>query len=168
MNLRENTCCFTGHREIPANQYEALQAILENRLRYLIDCGYNCFCCGAARGFDTLAAKTVWSLKQKHPEITLRLFLPYQGSTEKWSKQKREEWHSILADSEYAPAPDHYFQGCFHQRDRAMVDESNCCMTYLTKESGGTQYTVQYARKQGIEVIDLTQFALFQQKTATF
>lgn len=168
MNLRENTCCFTGHREIPANQRKALQAILEDRLRYLIACGYSRFCCGAARGFDTLAAQTVWSLKQEFPDITLRLFLPYQGSTLQWSEKRMKEWRFILPDSEYAPAPDHYFQGCFHQRNRAMVDESSCCITYLTKKRGGTQYTVQYARKQGIEVIDLTQFALFQQKTATF
>ena len=36
-----------------------------------------------------------------------------------------------------------------------MVDNSSVCVCYLNRESGGTAYTVDYARKNGLEIINL-------------
>lgn len=38
-SLREKTCCFTGHRVIPARSLPALAKELEQTLRRLIDAG---------------------------------------------------------------------------------------------------------------------------------
>ena len=54
-----------------------------------------------------------------------------------------------------------YTRGCMHERNRHLVDNSSVCVCYLNRESGGTAYTVDYAEKQGLEVINL---ALWQQK----
>ena len=48
-----------------------------------------------------------------------------------------------------------YTAGCMHKRNRHLVDNSSVCVCYLTKDSGGTAYTVRYARKRGLEVINL-------------
>lgn len=48
-----------------------------------------------------------------------------------------------------------YKKGCYYQRDRYLVDNSSLCISYQTRKNGGTAYTVDYANKQGIKVINL-------------
>ena len=48
-----------------------------------------------------------------------------------------------------------YARGCMHKRNRHLVDNSSVCVCYLNRESGGTAYTVDYAEKQGLEIINL-------------
>ena len=48
-----------------------------------------------------------------------------------------------------------YTRGCMHERNRHLVDNSSVCVCYLNRESGGTAYTVDYAKKQGLEIINL-------------
>ena len=48
-----------------------------------------------------------------------------------------------------------YTRGCMHKRNRHLVDNSSVCVCYLNRESGGTAYTVDYAGKQGLEIINL-------------
>lgn len=48
-----------------------------------------------------------------------------------------------------------YTKGCMHKRNRHLVDNSSVCVCYLNRESGGTAYTVNYAKKNGLEIINL-------------
>ena len=41
------------------------------------------------------------------------------------------------------------------KRNRHLVDHSGVCVAYLTESRGGTAYTVDYARKNGVPVINL-------------
>jgi len=41
-----------------------------------------------------------------------------------------------------------------HKRNRHLVDNSSVCVCYLNKENGGTAYTVDYAGKKGLELIN--------------
>ena len=43
----------------------------------------------------------------------------------------------------------------FLDRDRKMVDGASVCVAWCTRRSGGTAYTVRYALKQGVRVINL-------------
>jgi len=61
LNIKQNekklkTCCFTGHRRIPPEQYHWIAARLRKEIIQLIEGGINCFCAGGALGFDTIAA----------------------------------------------------------------------------------------------------------------
>lgn len=40
-------------------------------------------------------------------------------------------------------------------RNRHLVDGSSYCVTYCVEQSGGTAYTVDYARKNGLKIINL-------------
>ena len=42
-----------------------------------------------------------------------------------------------------------------HERNRALVNGSDFCLTYLADDFGGTAYTVNYAKKNDIDVINL-------------
>ena len=75
--MREKTCCFTGHRELPVRWGRwKLVAELERAIIAQIDKGIQFFGAGGALGFDTLAAQTVLKLKKNHPNIKLILVLP--------------------------------------------------------------------------------------------
>ena len=50
---------------------------------------------------------------------------------------------------------ENYYNGCMHKRNRHLVDNSSLCIAYLTKESGGTAYTVNYARQNGLTIINV-------------
>lgn len=95
--MREKTCCFTGHREILGSE-GAVKARLMIILEDLIRQGYRYFGAGGARGFDTLAAKTVLELKEKYRDIHLILVLPFYNQYEAetgWSTAEIEAFHRL-------------------------------------------------------------------------
>ena len=44
-----------------------------------------------------------------------------------------------------------------HRRYRHLVDHSGVCVCYLNRDSGGTAYTVRYAKEKGLEIVNLVQ-----------
>ena len=152
------TCCFTGHRHIPEDERAALTERLTQTIRTLIEQGVRHFAAGGALGFDTLAAQTVLSLKEQHPDITLILVLPCRDQTRGWSTSNVATYQSILdrADKVVWLAP-RYFNGCMQARNRRLVEHADVCVCYLTSDRGGTAYTVAQARQKGIAVINVAQ-----------
>lgn len=63
-SMRAQTCCFTGHRDIPTEVKPYITKQLERILRNLIGEGIRYFGSGGARGFDLMAADTVLQLKK--------------------------------------------------------------------------------------------------------
>jgi len=43
-------------------------------------------------------------------------------------------------------------RGAYLARDRHLVDGSAYCITYCTRNSGGTAYTVRYAKERGLKI----------------
>lgn len=151
--MKENTCCFSGHRRISKQMVDWINSRLFSEIISAVNEGYDTFCVGGALGFDTLAAKQILDIKQAFPYIKLRLILPCKTQYADWSKAQTSQYIEILerADSvEYIS--DEYTSGCMHERNRKLVDESSLCICYLTSDAGGTAYTVNYAKKAGIEV----------------
>ena len=50
---------------------------------------------------------------------------------------------------------DGYAPGCMQKRNRYMADRSSVCVCWLSSETGGTYYTVRYAGRMGLEIINL-------------
>ena len=80
-DLKSRTCCFTGHRRIPVDEYETVKLRLRNAVIKAIQNGYCYFGAGGSWGFDMLAAQTVLELKQLYPNIYLILVLPCKTQT---------------------------------------------------------------------------------------
>jgi len=154
--MREKTCCFTGHRELPTWGRWRLAARLEKTIVAQIEKGIRFFGAGGARGFDTLAAQTVLKLKKKYPSIKLILVLPCLTQTRGWPTGDVEEYERIKAQADKVVyTSQEYTKGCMFKRNRHLVDNSSVCICYKVKDSGGTAYTVNYAEKQGVEVINI-------------
>ena len=154
--MKEKTCCFTGHRDIPLLQLPIIKSKLEKTIIEYIEKGYCYFGAGGALGFDTLAAQTVLKLKETYPQIKLILVLPCLTQTRGWKEADVKEYERIksLADKVVYTSQE-YTRGCMFKRNRHLVDFSSLCIAYLTKDEGGTAYTVKYAKQSGLNIINL-------------
>lgn len=156
MNLKYQTVCFTGHREMKHNQCEN---ILHTVVEDLIGKGFRFFGCGGARGFDSLAAKTVLTLKEKYPHIHLILVLPFENQYAHeggWSREEIDFYHySKTMASNVMHLSSVYERGIYYKRNRYLVDFSSVCIAYQYKNTGGTAYTTNYAKKSGVQIINI-------------
>lgn len=154
--MRGKTACFSGHRKIPLSSYCKLSQRLKDTIIQLIYEGYCFFGTGGALGFDTLAAKTILELRNDYTHIKLILVLPCISQPNKWSLQDKQVYEKIrsLADKTVYTSMD-YTRDCMFKRNRHLVNNSSTCISYLEKETGGTAFTVNYAKKQGLRIINL-------------
>lgn len=154
--MRENTCCFTGHRMIPLEERGELNRKLEETITHLYQRDICYFKAGGALGFDTLAAQAVLRLREKRPGIKLTLVLPCLSQTKGWRPEDVAEYERIKSQADKVVYTSReYMRGCMHKRNRYLADHSGVCVCYLTKDSGGTAYTVRYAKSHGLEIINL-------------
>ena len=156
--MREKTCCFTGHRQIPPEKWAEIAGQLERVIVSLYQRGVRFYGAGGARGFDCLAAQTVLRLRESCPSMKLILVLPCLTQTRGWRPEDVTEYERIKAQAdEVFYTAQQYTRGCMHRRNRYLVDHGCVCVCYLTGDSGGTAYTVRYAEKQGLEIINIAQ-----------
>ncbi len=154
--FKNKTACFTGHRQIPAEEEEKIRARLDEVIADLIGQGIECFAAGGALGFDTMAAQAVLRAKEQHPQIRLILILPFPDHGGRWSERNRKAYEEIIAQAdEVEYATEHYTRFCMFARNRRLVDRACVCVAYQTKDTGGTAYTVKYARSKGLRIINL-------------
>jgi len=154
--LKERTCCFTGHREIPSGSYQRICDKTEEVVESLIKEGYLYFGAGGALGFDTIAALTVLRLKESYPDVRLILVLPCHNQTRGWSSEDVKIYEDIKQQADKVVyTSEEYSRGCMHKRNRHLVDNSSACVCYLTENTGGTYYTVNYSRSKGIDIINI-------------
>ena len=156
MDLRAKTCCFTGHRSL--SDQEKLKAAV--RLRRVIEeqikAGVVFYGAGGARGFDALASQTVLDMKKEYPQLRLILVLPCEDQTRGWRSEDIAVYEDIKRRSDKVVYVSRaYTPDCMQRRNRHLVDHSGTCICYLTKTSSGTAYTVDYARRKGLRIINL-------------
>ena len=151
----EKTCCFTGHRNIPADRLTYVEMELRKLIMAAVDDGYTHFINGGAAGADLLFAAIVMELKEKGYRLYLEAALPYSNR----KKSKDPDFQKILAACDAVKViSEQYNRGCYFARNRYMVDKSSRIIAvYDGRESGGTFYTMQYARTGGraVQVIKI-------------
>ena len=154
--MRNETCCFTGHRKIPPEERAGITDRLERAIISLYQQGIRAYEAGGALGFDALAAQTVLHLRESYPGMKLILVLPCLTQTRGWRPEDVAEYERIKAQADKVVyTSQQYTPGCWHKRNRHLVDNSGVCVCYLTRDSGGTAYTVRYAEKQGLTVVNI-------------
>lgn len=152
MNERFRACALTGHRALPA---EFDPNSLYDRLEELIEGGCETFLCGMAQGFDLVALRCLADLKQKH-SLYIEACIPYEGFERRFSAEEKRNFTELLTWCDRKTVLfEHYREGCFLSRDRYMVDCADVVLAYCKRETGGTAYTVTYARKKNKPVLFL-------------
>ncbi len=164
---RNKTCFFTGHRSVPNGSASEVVNILDRIIESLYYRGFSEFICGGAIGFDTLAACRVAVAKKKFGSIKLRLILPCRDQTFKWRNNYDIELYRRIKGmaDDVTYASENYTSGCMHLRNRMMADRSSVCVAYYNgSSSGGTAYTVKYARELCLEIINVYELYEKQKK----
>ena len=154
----EKCCSFTGHRILPSYLYGSIETAVSDEIKRLYSLGVRRFITGGALGFDMLCARSVLSLKGELSGITLTLALPCVGHDAKWSASDKKEFAEILKKAdETVYVSEEYSRYCMFKRNRFMVDNSLYCVSYCTKKSGGSYYTVNYAVTKQREITEISE-----------
>lgn len=153
---KEKTCCFTGHRPEKLHEPESeIREALEIKILQAVDNGFDTFISGMSRGVDIWAAEIVLRLRESNPDIKLIAALPYDGMGNAWNSAWRKLYFEILNSADYVKVfSPGYRRSVYLERDRWMVDMSSRVIAVYHGEPGGTKNTIDYAEKNGIEIIE--------------
>lgn len=153
----EKSCCFTGHRDIPEHLHGDVFTEVCAEIKRLYDIGVRRFIAGGAIGFDMICAKAVLFLKEELDGITLTLALPCKNHDAKWAVSDKIDFFNVLVKAdETVYVSEAYSRYCMFKRNRFMVDNSRYCISYCQRESGGSYYTVKYARSLSRETVEIS------------
>lgn len=150
------SCCFTGHRRIPADELVPLTERLDDCLYRLIDERIYRFRAGGAMGFDRLAAERVLEMRRRFDFVQLELILPCHGQTRGWPAEEAVAYRRIMAEADRVSfLQEHYSRGCMQRRNLELLTDCSVCVCYRTHNRGGTAYTMSHAEQAGLRLINL-------------
>lgn len=154
--MRDRTCCFTGHRDIEEKDIPTAMKRTEEYVRDLVKKGVVFYGCGGALGYDTLAAQLLMKLRDDEGlPIKLILVAPFENFTNRWSPEQQRIFREMLPKYNKVVYKEQYpSKGAYLSRDRHLVDGSAYCIAYCNRNTGGTAYTVDYARKNGLQIFN--------------
>ena len=162
---RNKILCFSGHRteKLPKNK-KKFTDLLQNvsmKIDKAISEGYYTFIFDVCYGFDLICAEQVLLRKQiiqySNPvHIKLIVAVPFEEQASKWKQQNRDMYFNILSKCDDVIILNKHFKtGCYHERNRFMVGKSSKLICYYDGSGGGTGYTVEYAKKRSVQVVNL-------------
>ena len=164
-DMRRKTACFTGHRMILDHHRDSVAVQTEIQIRDLIlNHGVCYFGVGGAIGYDTMAAEILFRLRETaFPHIKVILVYPFEGFTSRWNDDQKATYARLYPkyDKRVRVASE-ASKEAYLARDRHLVDNSAYCITYCTRKSGGTAYTVRYARHKGLTIYSTTDYDITQ------
>ena len=160
----EQTCCFTGHREakLPwgGNENDPRCRRLQQQLCDVVEAvyadGIRHYICGMANGCDLYFLEAVLRLRRTHPDVTVEAAIPYEGQADHWREPLRRRYVQLLGQCDYQTlVQSAYTSGCMMRRNRYMVDHARILIAAYTGAAGGTQRTLLYALRRGLEIIEI-------------
>jgi len=156
------TCCMTGHRIIKTEHKDKLKPSLLNVISKLYDRGVKNFVVGGALGFDMLAERCIIEFRENHLDVRLIIYAPCKNQALKWSDEEKREYERLLSCAdEVLYLTDTYYDGCMIDRNRRMVDMADVCIGYIYKQRSGAYSTMNYAKRQGLHVMNLVKNEFF-------
>ena len=116
----------------------------------LLGDGYLHFISGGALGVDLDFAEEVLRAKKIYEPITLEIAMPCRQQAAFWSESERLRFYYILERADKVTIlSEHYTPSCMLKRNEYMVDKSDLVLAYWNgEESGGTWYTINYAKQK--------------------
>ena len=135
-----DTCFFIGHREAP----DALLPLLEDEVeRHITEYGVTSFVVGHYGHFDALAARAVKTAKQRHPEVTLFLLLPYHPFDRPIATPKGYDGTFYPPGMEGTP-----HRAAIVKANRYMVAHSSHLIAYVWHAASNARDILEYAQRR--------------------
>ena len=164
MRGRQSACCFTGHRpgKLPWRYREedpgciSLKRRIDDAVEAAYQGGYRHFLCGMAQGCDLYFCEAVLALRSRHPDVTVEAAIPCPTQAEGWPPDQRTRSERLVGACDFETlVSDRYTSSCMQRRDRYMVDHASLLIAAFDGSPGGTRYTLEYAMRQGLQIVDL-------------
>lgn len=157
MEQRPQACFLSGHRRIPVEDMMPLHDILDQEIEMLVYQGFHTFLCGAAKGFDLMAAAAILRLQQRQQDVRLINVIPCRNQTRGWSESERMLYRAVIAGGRNILLSETYTSGCMMKRNHFMVNHAVMGLLYCnpTVRSGGTHMTRNDANRQHLPMINL-------------
>ena len=153
--MKENTCCFFGHRTI--NETEELKLKLKAIVEKLItEEKVDTFLFGSGSRFDKLCLQIVTEIKDKYPHIKriyVRAEFPYID--DHYTAYLLQFYDETYYPEKILGAG----RAAYVERNREMIDRSRFCVVYYdeacapTTRKSGTKLALDYAVKKGRNII---------------
>ena len=141
------SCFFIGHREASSELLPILRQTVE---KHISEYGVTEFIVGGYGGFDHLAARTVISLKQQYPQITLSLLIPYHPA------ERPIETPPGFDNTYYPPGMEKVPRKLAIVRaNRNMVNNVDYLIAYAWHPASNARDLLEYAEKRGLQTTNL-------------
>ena len=164
MRARQESCCFTGHRptKLPWRYREddprclRLKRRIMDALEAAYEEGYRHFLCGMAQGCDLYFCECAIELRRRHSDVTIEAAIPCPTQADSWPAAQRQRYRALLEACDFETMVSaRYTSSCMQRRDRYMVDHASLLIAAFDGSAGGTRYTIEYAMRRGVAVVDL-------------
>ena len=164
MHARQESCCFTGHRpeKLPwgYNEEDPRCLALKQRISSAVEAacreGFRHFLCGMAAGCDLYFCEAVLLLRQRCLGVTVEAAIPCPTQADDWPADLRGRYRRLVAECDYQTMVSQaYTSQCMLRRDRYMVDHASLLIAAFNGSPGGTRYTLEYAMRKGLQIVDL-------------
>jgi len=134
------SCFFIGHRSVPDDIRERLDTAIE---RHIIEYGMTEFLVGHYGAFDRMVQSALIKAKEHHPEIMLRLLLPYHPAERAVKVPDGFDGSFYPPSMESVPRP-----LAIVRANQYAVRTCDYLICYDAGHIGNTRELVEYARRR--------------------
>ena len=146
---KAKTVAVSGHRFLNKDFDKQL---LKQVFIYLVNNGYDTFLIGMAVGFDSECFKILEDIR-KEKNIKIIACIPCRCQAKNFNYKNKIEYERMINSAdEKIILQENYDKYCMLKRNNFMVDNASALVTYIRKDTGGTAYTVNYAKKKEIPI----------------
>lgn len=142
-------CSFFGHKDAPQSLYPEIKEYTE---KLITQRNVDSFMVGNQGGFESMVRKALRELKQEYSHVCYNVVLAYMP-TQKREFELYDPSETFLPEGiETVPR-----RFAISWRNKWMARESDLILCYITHSWGGAAQFVEYAKRQGKEIINLAQ-----------
>ena len=134
------SCFFIGHRESSSDIFPALSEAIE---LHILEFGVTEFIVGNYGGFDHMAAKAVIAAKERHPNITLSMLIPYHPA------ERPVLLPQGFDNTFYPPGMENVpRRSAIVRANRYIVDHVDYLIAYVWHPASNARDLMEYAQKR--------------------
>lgn len=135
-----SSCFFVGHREASLEIFPALMDAVE---QHIIQYNVTEFIVGNYGGFDRMAAKAVIKVKERHPDVSLLMLIPYHPT------ERPVELPQGFDNTFYPPGMESVPRRfAIVRANRYVVDNTDYLIAYVWHPASNARNLVEYAKKR--------------------
>ena len=139
--MKCKSCFFIGHREAGSEILPALEDAIE---KHISEYGVTEFIVGNYGGFDRLAARAVIAAKERHPDITLSLLIPYHPAERPIGTPPGFDGTFYPPGMEAVPR-----RYAIVRANRYVIDHVDYLIAYVWHPGSNARNLLEYAQKKG-------------------